>query len=64
VQLPDGKVVGRFGKAGKALKEFASIHQMDCRNPNEIYVAEIQAWRIQRVTLHPDRMTSTAAGRN
>jgi hypothetical protein len=64
VQLPDGKVVGRFGKAGKALKEFASIHQMDCRNPNEIYVAEIQAWRIQRVTLHPDRMTTTAAGQN
>jgi DNA-binding beta-propeller fold protein YncE len=64
VQLPEGKVVGRFGKAGKALKEFASIHQMDCRNPNEIYVAEIQAWRIQRVTLHPERMTTTAAGRN
>jgi DNA-binding beta-propeller fold protein YncE len=64
VQLPEGKVVGRFGKAGKALKEFASIHQMDCRNPNEIYVAEIQAWRIQRVTLHPERMTTTAAARN
>ena len=29
----DGTVVGRFGKAGKALKEFASIHQLDCREP-------------------------------
>jgi DNA-binding beta-propeller fold protein YncE len=57
----DGTVVGRFGKPGKALKEFASIHQIDCRNPNEVYVAEIQGWRIQKIILHPDRVTS--AGR-
>ena len=49
----DGKVLGRFGKAGKALREFASIHTLDCRNPNEVYVAEINAWRIQKVTLQP-----------
>jgi sugar lactone lactonase YvrE len=47
----DGKVLGQFGKAGKALKEFASTHTLDCRNPTEIYVAEINAWRVQKVTL-------------
>ena len=47
----DGTVLGRFGKAGRALKEFSSIHQMDCRNPDEIYVAEITAWRVQKT--HP-----------
>ena len=54
----DGKVLGQFGKAGKALKEFASTHTLDCRNPNEIYVAEINAWRVQKVTL---RQTSTTS---
>ena len=55
-------VLGRFGKAGHAFKEFSSIHQMDCRNPNEIYVAEITAWRVQKILLHP-KTTSTSAGK-
>ena len=42
----DGTVLGQFGKAGHAFKEFSSIHQMDCRNPDELYVAEITAWRV------------------
>jgi sugar lactone lactonase YvrE len=54
---PDGKILGRFGKAGKALKEFASTHTMDCRNPNEIYMAEINSWRVQKVTLRPQTRT-------
>jgi hypothetical protein len=58
----DGTVLGRFGKAGHAFKEFSSIHQMDCRNPNEIYVAEITAWRVQKILLRP-ASTSTSAGR-
>lgn len=49
----DGTVLGRFGRPGKALKEFASTHTMDCRNPNEIYVAEIQGWRVQKILLRP-----------
>ena len=47
----NGAAVGRFGKGGRALKEFASTHTMDCRNPNEIYVAEISSWRVQKITL-------------
>src|SRR5437867_754583 len=27
----DGKILGKFGKAGKALKEHGSLHAMDCR---------------------------------
>jgi DNA-binding beta-propeller fold protein YncE len=57
----NGTVLGRFGKPGKALKEFASIHQLDCRNPNEIYVAEIQGWRVQKIILRP---VTTSSGRN
>ncbi len=57
----DGTVLGRFGKAGHALKEFSAIHQMDCRNADELYVAEITEWRVQKILLHPTAMRSTSA---
>ena len=56
----DGTVLGRFGKAGHAFKEFSSIHQMDCRNPDEVYVAEITAWRVQKIILHPQQTRSSS----
>ena len=55
----DGTVLGRFGKAGHAFKEFSSIHQMDCRTPDEIYVAEITEWRVQKIRLRPAATSST-----
>jgi sugar lactone lactonase YvrE len=48
----DGTIVGKFGKAGKQLGEFSGLHEIDCRNPNEIYVSEIQLWRVQKILLH------------
>jgi DNA-binding beta-propeller fold protein YncE len=47
----DGKIVGKFGTAGKLLKEFGSVHEMDCRGENELYVGEITNWRVQKLTL-------------
>src|SRR5213083_1240591 len=47
----DGTIIGRFGRAGKALKEFSTVHEIDCRNPNELFVAEITAWRVQKILL-------------
>jgi len=49
----DGKVLGKFGKAGKMLKEFGTVHEIDCRNPNEVFVGELTNWRVQKITLHP-----------
>jgi NHL repeat-containing protein len=57
----DGTILGKFGRAGKALKEFSTVHEIDCRNPNELFVAEITAWRVQKVILRPQ--ASTAGGR-
>jgi hypothetical protein len=56
----DGTVIGRFGKAGHGFKEFSSIHQMDCRNPDEMYVAEITAFRVQKLLLKPQQMQRTS----
>src|SRR5436190_22269320 len=56
----DGTVLGRFGKAGHGFKEFSSIHQMDCRNPDEVFVAEITQWRVQKIMLKPPARSSAA----
>ena len=49
----DGTIVGKFGKAGKQLGEFSGLHEIDCRNPDELFVSEIQLWRVQKIVLHP-----------
>ncbi len=45
----DGTIVGKFGKAGKQLGEFSGLHEIDCRNPNQLYISEIQLWRVQKL---------------
>jgi hypothetical protein len=59
----NGKIIGRFGKAGKRLGEFSTVHEIDCRNPNELFVSEISAWRAQKIILNPKQQTTAASGR-
>src|SRR5436190_7228198 len=47
----DGKIVGRFGEAGKQMKQFGSVHEIDCRDPNGIIVGELTNWRAQKLLL-------------
>src|SRR6266446_8606752 len=49
----DGTILGKFGHAGKQLGEFSTVHEIDCRNENELLVSEITAWRVQKINLHP-----------
>jgi DNA-binding beta-propeller fold protein YncE len=49
----DGTVLGKFGSAGKLPKEFGTVNEIDCRNANELLVAEITNWRVQRLRLRP-----------
>jgi DNA-binding beta-propeller fold protein YncE len=50
----DGKVLGKFGRAGKFPKEFGTVNQMDCRGRNELFVAEALNWRVQKLTFKPE----------
>ena len=50
----DGRIVGKFGKAGKLPKEFGTVNAIDCRRDNELSLGEIGKWRLQKVTLHPN----------
>lgn len=47
----DGKVLGVFGKAGKQLGQFGWIHEIACPSENEIFVAELLNWRIQKLVM-------------
>jgi 6-bladed beta-propeller protein len=47
----NGQIVGKFGKAGKAPKEFGIVNAIDCRTENDLWVGEIWNWRVQKVTL-------------
>jgi len=49
----DGTILGKFGHASKQPGGFQVVHMMDCRNPNEIIVAEIESWRVQKLLLKP-----------
>ena len=49
----DGRVLGVLGEAGKELKQFGWIHEIACPSENELYVAELLNWRVQRLTLRP-----------
>ncbi len=55
----DGTILGKFGTGGKRLKEFGTVHEMDCRKDNEVYVGEITNWRVQKLTLHPEKVESS-----
>jgi NHL repeat len=57
----DGRIIGRFGKAGKGLGEFSTVHEIDCRNPNELFVAEISAWRAQKLILNQKAVPAAAS---
>lgn len=50
----EGKVVGYFGRSGRQPKQFGWVHEMACPSENELYVAEILNWRVQKLTLHPE----------
>jgi hypothetical protein len=50
----DGKIIGKFGHASKDFGGFQVVHMMDCRNPDQIIVGEIESWRVQKLLLKPE----------
>ncbi|HYL09390.1 MAG TPA: peptidyl-alpha-hydroxyglycine alpha-amidating lyase family protein [Candidatus Acidoferrales bacterium] len=51
----DGKILGVLGESGKQLKQFGWVHGIACPSENELYVAELLNWRIQKLILEPTR---------
>lgn len=49
----DGRIIGKFGQAGKQPQQVSTVHEIDCRTDNVILASEIAGWRVHRFTLHP-----------
>jgi len=47
----DGQVLGYLGRDGQAVGEFGWIHGLACPSENELYVAELLTWRVQKLTI-------------
>ena len=48
----DGKTLGKFGRAGRLLKEFGAVNSIDCRGENTLFVGELANLRAQKLLLH------------
>ena len=59
----DGKVLGMLGRAGRQLKQFNWAHGMACPSENELYVADLNNWRVQKLILHPDKQKEMESSR-
>jgi hypothetical protein len=58
----NGKILGVFGKAGKQMRQFGWVHEMDCPAENELWVGELLNWRVQKLILHPQHSDSSGGG--
>lgn len=58
----DGKVLGMLGKSGHVAKTFGWIHEIACPSENELYVAELLNWRVQKLTLKPAAARTSTSG--
>ena len=47
----DGRLLGVLGQSGKRAGQFGWIHEIACPSANELYVAELLNWRVQKLTL-------------
>lgn len=47
----DGKVVGTYGRSGRLPGQFGWLHGIDCPTENEIYVADENNFRVQKLVL-------------
>ena len=54
---------GKFGKPGKIAPGFQVVHKIDCRNPNELILGEIESWRVQKYILQTTAAPTAAGAR-
>jgi DNA-binding beta-propeller fold protein YncE len=52
----DGIVLGMFGRSGRGPGQFGWVHGIACPSENELYIADENNWRVQKIILHPDKV--------
>ncbi|HYA18478.1 MAG TPA: peptidyl-alpha-hydroxyglycine alpha-amidating lyase family protein [Bryobacteraceae bacterium] len=51
----DGKILGYFGESGRGEGQLNWVHALACPAENTLYVADMNNWRVLKVTLHPEK---------
>jgi hypothetical protein len=51
----DGKILGMLGESGHDPGQFNWIHGLACPSENTLLVADMNNWRVQKLTLHPEK---------
>ncbi len=59
----DGKLLGMLGESGHDVGQFNWIHGLACPSEDVLYIADMNNWRVQKLTLHPERAKITTSGR-
>ena len=59
----DGKIVGMLGESGHEVGQFNWTHGLACPSENVLWVADMNNWRVQKLTLKPTGAASTTASR-
>jgi len=47
----DGRIVGMFGESGRDAKQFNWVHGLACPSDDVLFVADMNNWRVQKITL-------------
>lgn len=61
--LPDGNLLGYLGESGRDAGQFNWPHALACPSENTVFVADMNNWRVQKLTLHPQKLTGSASAR-
>jgi hypothetical protein len=57
----DGKILGVLGESGHGDKQFNWPHGLACPSENEVLVADMNNWRVQKLLLRPDRARTSGS---
>jgi hypothetical protein len=49
----DGKILGMLGESGRRMGQFNWAHAIACPSENTLFIADMNNWRVQKLTLHP-----------
>lgn len=58
----DGKILGMFGESGRGDKQFNWVHGIACPTENDLYLADMNNWRVQKISLKAGAPKTSAAG--
>jgi len=58
----DGKIIGMLGESGHDVGQFSWTHGLACPAENTLFVADMNNWRVQKITLHPEKMKAAPTG--